>query len=59
MHAIREKALIPWAIVRLDGVVEAAYCTCMAGLGEACTHIAAMLWAISAAVLVHKESSEH
>ena len=55
--SIREKPLIPWAIIKKDGCVEAAHCTCMAGLGEACTHIGAMLWAISAAVTINREKS--
>ena len=59
MHSmsVREKPLLPWAIIKKDGCIEAAHCTCMAGLGEACTHIGAMLWAISAAVTIHKEKS--
>jgi len=29
-------------------VVKACHCTCMAGLGEACSHVAALLFAINA-----------
>ncbi|KAL3854701.1 hypothetical protein ACJMK2_013959 [Sinanodonta woodiana] len=35
---VREKPLEPWVIVATDGSVETAHCTCMAGLGECCTH---------------------
>ncbi|XP_052806677.1 uncharacterized protein LOC128235930 [Mya arenaria] len=49
---LREKPLRPWVIVKPDGVVEGAHCNCMAGLGEACTHIAALLFSISAAVQI-------
>jgi hypothetical protein len=34
--------LIPWAILENESVL-AAHCTCMAGVGEACSHIAALL----------------
>lgn len=34
----------PWVIVKLPKLVEAAHCTCLAGLGEACTHIGALLY---------------
>ena len=35
-----------------DGKVLAAHCTCMAGVGEACSHIAALLFSIVAMVQV-------
>lgn len=46
MHSQRlnEKALVPWAIIQKDGKVLAAHCNCMAGLGESCTHISALLF---------------
>ncbi|KAL1479583.1 hypothetical protein MTO96_051739 [Rhipicephalus appendiculatus] len=34
----------PWCIVKDDGSVVTAHCTCMAGLGECCTHVAALLF---------------
>jgi uncharacterized Zn finger protein len=36
-----EKPLQLWIIAEKDGRTLAAHCTCMAGLGEACTHVAA------------------
>lgn len=56
MHSQRlnEKALSPWAIIQTDGKILAAHCDCMAGLGEACTHIAAMLFSIEATVKVRE-----
>ena len=45
-----EKPLQPWIIAEQEGRILAAHCTCMAGLGEACTHIAALLFAIEATV---------
>ena len=49
---MREKPLDSWIIAEPDGKVLAAHCTCMAGLGEACTHIAALLFSIDAIVQV-------
>ena len=52
MHSQRlsETPLRPWVIARKDGTVQAAHCDCMAGLGEACTHVAALLFAVEANV---------
>lgn len=36
----------PWVCVRRSGCIVATHCTCAAGLGEACSHIAALLFAI-------------
>ncbi len=47
---LREGPLLPWLISRKDGEVLAAHCTCMAGLGEACSHVGALLFAIEATV---------
>uniref|UniRef100_A0ABD2XA14 SWIM-type domain-containing protein n=1 Tax=Trichogramma kaykai TaxID=54128 RepID=A0ABD2XA14_9HYME len=38
--------LLPWVILTSDGSVKTAHCTCMVGLGEACSHIAAVLFYI-------------
>ncbi|WAR17912.1 ING3-like protein [Mya arenaria] len=54
---LREKPLQPWVIAKPDGVVVAAHCNCMAGLGEACTHIAALLFSVMAAVEVRDSKS--
>ena len=35
-----------WVAVKQDGPVVCAHCTCMAGLGEACSHITALLFTI-------------
>ncbi|XP_063963770.1 uncharacterized protein LOC129270480 [Lytechinus pictus] len=40
----------PWIATTVDGVVVAAHCDCMAGLGESCSHIAALLFKMEAAV---------
>ena len=39
-----------WIIFELTGALNcAAHCNCMAGLGEVCTHIAAVLFYLEAA----------
>ncbi|XP_065891478.1 uncharacterized protein [Dysidea avara] len=35
--------LLPWIAVQKSGKILAVHCTCMAGLGEACSHIAAII----------------
>ena len=45
-----EKPLQPWVVAERTGRILAAHCTCMAGLGEACSHIAALLFSIEATV---------
>uniref|UniRef100_A0A1X7SP42 PHD-type domain-containing protein n=1 Tax=Amphimedon queenslandica TaxID=400682 RepID=A0A1X7SP42_AMPQE len=38
----------PWVAVKQNGTVVCAHCSCMAGLGEACSHIAALLFTLEA-----------
>lgn len=38
--------LKPWALCEKNGKILAAHCTCIAGLGEACTHAAALLFGV-------------
>ena len=40
--------LQPWVAVENEGLVVCAHCNCMAGLGEACSHIAALLFLLEA-----------
>lgn len=49
---LNETALQPWVIVSTNGRVEAAHCTCMAGVAEACTHVAALLFKVEATVCI-------
>ena len=37
-----------WVAAEMLGTVLCAHCTCMAGLGEACSHIAAVLFTMEA-----------
>ena len=43
---IREKPLIPWLVATKDGVIKAAHCTCQAGLGECCSHVASLMFSL-------------
>jgi hypothetical protein len=52
MHsqAVRGTPLHAWAIVDNNGSILAAHCNCMAGLGETCSHIAAVLFNVEVQV---------
>ncbi|KAK7899651.1 hypothetical protein WMY93_020504 [Mugilogobius chulae] len=54
MHSQRlnEPPLKPWVIVSIAGRVECAHCTCMAGVAETCTHVAALLFKVEATVRI-------
>ncbi|CAN8028821.1 unnamed protein product, partial [Ixodes persulcatus] len=49
----------PWAVVEKEGTVLSAHSTCMAGLGEACSHVAALLFRVEVDVKfgIHDPSS--
>lgn len=49
-QSIRETPLEPWIIAEKSGRILGAHCTCMAGLGETCTHVAALLFLIEETV---------
>ncbi|KAJ7996465.1 hypothetical protein DPEC_G00237350 [Dallia pectoralis] len=42
----------PWIKVQEDGTVLMAHCTCKAGLGEVCSHAAALLYSVLAAAVI-------
>ena len=42
-YAARRSPLKPWVIIRTNGTVGVAHCTCMAGLAETCSHVDAIL----------------
>lgn len=54
-HSQRANAspALPWIILRGDGSIQTAHCNCMAGLGEVCSHAAAVTFYL--AQLNHKE----
>ena len=43
-----DKPITPWIISHKDAKVLAAHCDCMVGLGESCSHVASLLWAVEA-----------
>uniref|UniRef100_A0A1X7T0Y7 SWIM-type domain-containing protein n=1 Tax=Amphimedon queenslandica TaxID=400682 RepID=A0A1X7T0Y7_AMPQE len=47
---LREKPLMSWVICEVSGKAVSCHCNCMAGLGESCSHVAYLLWAIEAGV---------
>ena len=38
-QAVNTSPLLPWVATHRDGTIICSHCTCMAGLGEACSHI--------------------
>ena len=49
--------LLPWIGLKSNGTIICAHCNCMAGAGEACSHIAAMLYTVATAVRIEKETA--
>ncbi|CAN7999705.1 unnamed protein product, partial [Ixodes pacificus] len=49
-QSIRDALLRPWLLIKPDGEVQVAHCTCMSGLGEACSHVGAVLFYMEAVV---------
>ncbi|XP_049519692.1 uncharacterized protein LOC125944013 [Dermacentor silvarum] len=49
-NAFCDKPFEPWLLAKEDGEIVNAHCTCKAGLGEACSHIAALLFYIEVVV---------
>ncbi|KAL2079816.1 hypothetical protein ACEWY4_025560 [Coilia grayii] len=49
-QALSAPKLKPWVVVKKDGTVLCGHCTCKAGLGEVCSHITALLYALESAV---------
>ena len=43
--------------MQYNGTVICAHCNCMAGAGEACSHVAALLYAVMAKVNFNKETA--
>ena len=56
-YAMSSTPLNPWIIVKNSGTVVCGHCTCMAGLGEACSHIGALLYWIEYTVRKRDEES--
>ena len=46
--------LTPWVIAENNGKILCAHCDCVAGLGECCSHVASLLWAVECGVRYHE-----
>jgi len=51
------RCLLPWVGLIPNGTIVCAHCNCRAGAGEACSHIAAMLYAIVTGVRIEQETA--
>ena len=49
---LSDKPLTPWVIAEPNGKILCAHCDCMAGIGECCSHVASLLWAVEAGVRI-------
>ena len=47
-----ERPLTPWIIAEGNGKLLSAHCNCMAGLGESCSHMVSLLWAVESGVQI-------
>ncbi|KAM7309489.1 uncharacterized protein ISCGN_013120 [Ixodes scapularis] len=54
---LRETPAKVWILVHGDGSIITAHCTCMAGAGEACSHIGAKLFAVETIVRIRDSST--
>lgn len=52
-----QRPLQVWILCHKNGTVVAAHCTCMAGAGEACSHVGACLFAVETGVKIMKSTS--
>lgn len=52
LHSMRlnEPPLKRWVVCEDGGIILAGHCTCIAGLGEVCTHVSAILYAVESIV---------
>ena len=41
---LNDPQLKPWVMVKTDGIILGAHCNCVAGFGECCSHVAAILF---------------
>ena len=55
-YAANKTPLQPWVLVRCNGTVLVAHCTCMAGLAETCSHVGAVLHWVETAIRVRDDT---
>ena len=51
------KPLAPWFIAEKSGEILYVHCNCMAGLGESCSHVGALLFYVEAAVRIRESKT--
>ena len=51
---MNETPLKPWVAATNEGTVVTAHCNCIAGLGGACSHVGAILFAVEAGVRIKR-----
>lgn len=56
-QSVTAQPLQPWVAAEKCGTIVCSHCTCMAGLGEACSHIAALLFAAETYNRLNKDVS--
>ena len=56
-QSVTDTPLQPWIAAKQNGIVICAHCTYMAGLGEVCSHIAALLFAVETCNRLEKGTS--
>ncbi|KAH7955507.1 hypothetical protein HPB52_001065 [Rhipicephalus sanguineus] len=56
-QSLNRQPVDSWALCKCDGKVVAAHCTCMAGNGDACSDVAALLFYVEYGVCVRQERS--
>ena len=59
MHSqrLRETPLKPWIIAERSGKVLAGHCDCIAGIGETCTHVSALMFYIDTKVRIRESKT--
>ena len=56
-YSVNGSSLLPWVAIRMNGTVEYGHRSCMAVLGETCSHIAAILYWLQTAARINKSTS--
>ena len=54
---MRDSPARPWVAMKQNGVIICAHCNCMAGAGEACSHVAALLYSVMTSVRIREETA--
>ena len=56
-YALSTSPLQPWVVINNSGTVICGHCTCMAGLGETCSHVGALLYWLEYHIRKREEQS--